>query len=337
MKKTLLFTNRNSNKFYILLVFCLCFNLGWSQTNLVKNGALENHTIDVNDNADAFDMTPPSTVDVVNSVGVDSPYRYDATNNPNGWNNTALDTWLATSTTPNDSNEQPGSTSDGNKYGPKAGLGRGVKLYSPTRRLYQRVPVTIGVNYTFFIDSRSEFVFSTPAEQVTSEVFILNTEIENEVGLTSTSSTVDGYKLIDNDHNPSNSSSEMNTFTTNSFSFTATNNFVVIYIRAPKAVDGNHDVFYDNIELYTTASLSTKDVLASKLNIYPNPVKDNITIESSSVKISSVELYNVVGQKVKSQTTLIDNKLNVADLSKGMYLLKVSAEGSSTTKKILID
>jgi hypothetical protein len=51
MKTKLLFTKLNSNTLYALLVFCLCFNYGWSQTNLVLNGTCDEHTASTTDNA----------------------------------------------------------------------------------------------------------------------------------------------------------------------------------------------------------------------------------------------------------------------------------------------
>ena len=86
------------------------------------------------------------------------------------WTNSALDAWLSANTS--DSNQQPGSTSDGSYVdGVKT---RGLKLYSPGRRLYQVVTVEVGVEYKFTIDSRSE------AAGVNTDVFILNTEIISE-------------------------------------------------------------------------------------------------------------------------------------------------------------
>ncbi|HMR16197.1 MAG: T9SS type A sorting domain-containing protein [Confluentibacter sp.] len=73
------------------------------------------------------------------------------------------------------------------------------------------------------------------------------------------------------------------------------------------------------------------------LKIYPNPAKDYISIESKNTKISSVEMYNVLGAKVISEKALVNNRLNVSHLSKGIYMLKVNAENGSATKKILID
>ena len=135
----------------------------FAQTNLVLNSNCEAHIIDVNDNADSFDMTPPNDID--GATG-NSPYT---------WSNTTLDSWLlANCGGGTDGNEQPGSSSDGNKFGTKAGLGRGVKLSTKCRRIYQPVTVTQGTTYTFSIDSRSE------AANVPSEVFILNEAIENE-------------------------------------------------------------------------------------------------------------------------------------------------------------
>ncbi|WP_281349554.1 PKD domain-containing protein, partial [Fulvivirga aurantia] len=129
---------------------------------VVLNGTGDDLTIKASDNADAFDMTPPSTI-------YDAP---DTQPSPYTWDNGDLDTWLATNC--GDDSEQPGSTSDGNVF---AQLGdRGYKLSEACRRLYQPVTVEVGVEYTFTIDSRSE------AAGVTSEVFILNTAILDEAG-----------------------------------------------------------------------------------------------------------------------------------------------------------
>ena len=318
MKTELLFAKQHLNTFYAFLLVCMCLNFGWSQTNYVLNSTCEDHTIDVNDNADAFDMTPPTGIDGGSN---NSPYRAI-------WNNSDLDSWLTTNC--GDASEQPGSTSDGNKFGPLAGLGRGVKISSTCRRLYQVVPVTPGTNYTFFIDSRSE------AMGVPSEVFILNTEIADEVGLTSGSASVDGYMEITNDFNATKSSDMEDTFTTTSFAFTATASIAVIYVRAPLAIDSATEVFYDNISLFTTASLSLNDAIAGKISVYPNPVSDFIKIDvKNGMKVSSIEIYSILGQKELSKNELINNQIDISKLSSGVHFLKIYSEGQSVTKKII--
>ena len=200
------------------------------------NGTADDWTKNTGDNADAWDMTPNSTIEDNSGATIDSPYRAI-------WNNTALNDYIdATYGT----NEQPGSSSDGTYVdGVKT---RAVKLSNSSRRLYQVVAVEPGVEYTFTIDTRSE------AAGINTEVFILNNEITTEVGLDTdpeNDPSVDAYFNITNDFNSSKGSATENTFTTTTFTFTASSNIAVIYVRALNAVDSSNEVFIDNIDIIT--------------------------------------------------------------------------------------
>lgn len=267
MKKTLLF-----------LSFIIISALSYGQTNLVLNGTGDEHgtgsdSSNTSDNADAFDMTPNSTLngDIV------SPYRYNADNNPNGWYNSGLADWLETNC--GDSDEQPGSTSDGSwDYSAGADQGvitRGLKINESCRRLYQLITVEAGKEYTFSIESRSE------AENVPSDIFMLNTEITSEDGLTSTSASVDHYFEITNDFNSSKSNATTNNFTLTTFDFTASTNKIVIYVRASGAVDSSTEVFYDNISLVEKAA-STAVNLTVSIDVSADPGGVNIVTPSVS-------------------------------------------------------
>jgi len=206
---------------------------------IVLNGTGDDWTNTTGDNADAWDMTPNSTIKDNSGTEIDSPYRAL-------WSNSDLDDWLAANCV--DTDEQPGSTSDGNKF---AGLGdRGLKINEPCRRLYQVVTVEAGVEYSFTIQSRSE------SDDTQTEVFILNNEITSEDAINTVSerdANTDAYFLIDNDFNSSKASSSNDTFTTTTFGFKASTNKVVIYVRAISAntIDGSREVFYDNIDIIT--------------------------------------------------------------------------------------
>jgi len=267
MKKTLLF-----------LSFIIISALSYGQTNLVLNGTGDEHgtgsdSSNTSDNADAFDMTPNSTLngDIV------SPYRYNEDNNPNGWYNSDLADWLEANC--GDSDEQPGSTSDGSwDYSAGADQGvktRGLKINESCRRLYQLVTVEAGKEYTFSIESRSE------AENVPSDIFMLNTEITSEDGLTSTSASVDHYFEITNDFNSSKSNATTNNFTLTTFDFTASTNKIVIYVRASAAVDSSNEVFYDNISLVEKAT-STAVNLTVSIDVSADPGGVNIVTPSVS-------------------------------------------------------
>ena len=94
---------------------------------------------------------------------------------------------------------------------------------------------------------------------------------------------------------------------------------------------------YSDELLISDATLGVAKNEIEGLNIFPNPANDVINIQSASVKIASVEIYSLLGQRVLAQNELKNNQINVASLSRGMYLLKISAEGKSVTKKIIIE
>ena len=192
----------------------------------VLNGTFQEFTENTSDNADAWDMTPNSTVVDNSGIEVPSPYR-------ELWYNSELNNYIdATYCT----NEQPNSTSDGAfENGSKT---RGGKFSANCRRLYQLVQVEAGVEYTFSIDTRSE------AEGINTEVFILNTEITTEAGIdaSKTDPAIDAYYEVNNDFN-----TDKSIFTTSSFTFTPSTGQIVIYVRALNAVDSDNEVFLDNV------------------------------------------------------------------------------------------
>ena len=85
------------------------------------------------------------------------------------------------------------------------------------------------------------------------------------------------------------------------------------------------------------ASLSVSKNEIEGLEVYPNPAKDYLIIKSNISKITTVEMYNVLGAKVVSSTALVDNRLNVSSLAKGVYVLKINADASSSSRKIVIE
>jgi len=191
----------------------------------VLNGTFDEYTFNTGDNADAWDMTPNSTV--VDNDGNTIPSPYDPL-----WDNGALDSWLDGFY--GDNSEQAGSTSDGNNGT------RGAKLDERGRRLYQVVTVQAGETYTFSIDAR------TTAGGITSEVFILNTEIADEIGINASTSdpAIDAYFAI-----PNIFDTDGDIYATHTFEFTASTNEIVIYVRNVDVIDNSAEAFFDNVEI----------------------------------------------------------------------------------------
>ncbi|MBQ4399551.1 MAG: T9SS type A sorting domain-containing protein, partial [Bacteroidales bacterium] len=67
--------------------------------------------------------------------------------------------------------------------------------------------------------------------------------------------------------------------------------------------------------------------------VYPNPAKDYVKIEGTEV--AEVQVYNALGQMVKIVRRT--NEIEVADLVKGIYLLRITdAEGRNHTERLVV-
>ncbi|GGG39423.1 T9SS type A sorting domain-containing protein [Bizionia arctica] len=72
------------------------------------------------------------------------------------------------------------------------------------------------------------------------------------------------------------------------------------------------------------------------LSIFPNPVsQDKVYITSNSNSPKIIEIYNVLGKNILT-VTLTQNELNVSKLKAGVYILKITENGNSTTRKLVI-
>lgn len=74
------------------------------------------------------------------------------------------------------------------------------------------------------------------------------------------------------------------------------------------------------------------------LSIYPNPVnsgKAYIYVTSKHNLKRKVEFYDVLGKQIFSMD-LIGKELNISELSKGVYILKVTEGSVSETRKLVI-
>jgi uncharacterized protein (TIGR02145 family) len=79
-------------------------------------------------------------------------------------------------------------------------------------------------------------------------------------------------------------------------------------------------------------SLSTTD-FSNSITIYPNPVKNMLTIDGLVVK--DIVIYSVLGKVVLKMIN--QNTIDVSSLSKGVYFIKVSDGINASTKKFIKD
>ncbi|ESU26469.1 hypothetical protein FLJC2902T_24380 [Flavobacterium limnosediminis JC2902] len=83
------------------------------------------------------------------------------------------------------------------------------------------------------------------------------------------------------------------------------------------------------------ASLSTGSFDSTSFKAYPNPVKDILNLTYSS-EISSVEVYNMLGQNVMTKTLNVSQgQIDMSNLNAGNYIVKVTSDGLTKTIKVI--
>ena len=92
------------------------------------------------------------------------------------------------------------------------------------------------------------------------------------------------------------------------------------------------------IGTYANTSLSVNRNLIEGFAIYPNPVSEGIlNISSASSSTKNLTIFNLLGKKVLSSSfSGIKKDIDVSSINAGMYILKVTEEGKTATKKLVI-
>ncbi|QOW11322.1 T9SS type A sorting domain-containing protein [Kaistella flava (ex Peng et al. 2021)] len=80
--------------------------------------------------------------------------------------------------------------------------------------------------------------------------------------------------------------------------------------------------------------LATANVQNTKMTVYPNPAQDVLYFNNAN-KVSSIEVYNMVGQKVLSTTAISKEGLDVSKLTKGAYVVKVKTGNQTESVKLI--
>jgi hypothetical protein len=84
----------------------------------------------------------------------------------------------------------------------------------------------------------------------------------------------------------------------------------------------------------TTASVKQNSL--STLKIFPNPLSGSVlNITSSSNAAKTVAIYDVLGKQVIN-TIVTNGTVNVSGLTSGVYIVKITEEGKTATKKLVV-
>ncbi|WP_291128451.1 T9SS type A sorting domain-containing protein [Flavobacterium sp. UBA7682] len=91
------------------------------------------------------------------------------------------------------------------------------------------------------------------------------------------------------------------------------------------------------IEVTPNFTLGTQQNEITGLKVYPNPVSNGtLFIETAVNGEKTVIVYDILGKQVLNTTTS-DNAINVSNLRDGVYVVKITEEGKTTARKLVIN
>ncbi len=109
-----------------------------------------------------------------------------------------------------------------------------------------------------------------------------------------------------------------------------------------KVSNAYHDVMFTscmevtggtNAIIDLCSDLGVEEQTSSAVRFYPNPFNNTLTIESSS-SLSKVEIYSMIGKKVKEVNSNFES-INMQELKSGVYVVKAISEKGITTKMLI--
>tara|TARA_R110002049_G_scaffold80597_1_gene205005 strand:- start:358 stop:1371 length:1014 start_codon:yes stop_codon:yes gene_type:complete len=107
---------------------------------------------------------------------------------------------------------------------------------------------------------------------------------------------------------------------------------------SPSLDTGTGDQLAYPFQMYGTEVLGVDDnTLSTQVSVSPNPAVNTVTISNrSNLNLSTVEIYNIEGKLL--QNVNVDGSattLDISALASGIYMVKISSEQGSTTKKLI--
>ena len=92
---------------------------------------------------------------------------------------------------------------------------------------------------------------------------------------------------------------------------------------------------FDVSAFTVTPSLAIDDNQKSKINLFPNPVKNMLQISNLS-EVSDLAIYNLLGQEVFAKKSVSsESQIDVSNLNSGTYIVKIANDAKMDSFKIV--
>ena len=97
------------------------------------------------------------------------------------------------------------------------------------------------------------------------------------------------------------------------------------------------EMLVDYVRVYQSSTMSTDELEATSVEIYPNPASDELHI-LQPFGTAEATLWNLNGQRVR-QWTLEDfrSTTNISDLAPGTYLLEINHDQQQVQRRVIVE
>ena len=85
---------------------------------------------------------------------------------------------------------------------------------------------------------------------------------------------------------------------------------------------------------FVTSMESTAELVDNNFNIYPNPVKDKLYIETEE-EVEEVVVYDIFGRRQVTETPSHQGSIDISELNSGVYFVKIKTENGEVVKRFI--
>ncbi len=106
------------------------------------------------------------------------------------------------------------------------------------------------------------------------------------------------------------------------------------YVLNLTAIDDTEDVLASVTLNFNGTLVNAKEEQIAQLNIFPNPVDEYFELDNPSNIAQTIEIYDVLGKKVKSFETGNNKNYFIGDISAGRYFARIFDQDGSSLKVV---
>ena len=113
----------------------------------------------------------------------------------------------------------------------------------------------------------------------------------------------------------------------------ATGNFTLTLNGTVNTTSTSNPLPWREMEVQTIEATNTT---SNQVNVYPNPNNGNFTVETSETSNQLLEVFDLTGRLVLSQTITGKADINASSLTNGIYNIKISGNNNVVNKRIVV-